>query len=186
MYKLVFVFSQIQLLCSRPRTLWRGGCSSFRVQPQTARLWCGRSAGTGRNTWSALTGQVWEQKHLIAVFVCCHSYFDGIARYPRQWPRVYVEPIRHKCGGITVKAQPEPLARPSGSNDNVLPVKLKNIINHVFLFRPHRELQRQSNRRKGGREEKPRFHLSSLLDDPQQHTGPWGRGLPSPEPPKPS
>lgn len=63
--RVVFAFSQIQLLCSRPHTPWRGGCSSCRGQPQTARLWCGRSAGTGRNTWSALRGQVWTHNYLI-------------------------------------------------------------------------------------------------------------------------
>ncbi|CDQ86245.1 unnamed protein product [Oncorhynchus mykiss] len=50
--------SQTQLLCWRPHTPWRRGCSSCRVRPQTVRPWSGRSAGTGGDTWSALTSEV--------------------------------------------------------------------------------------------------------------------------------
>lgn len=47
------LLGQIRLRCWRPHAPWRNGCSSFRRQPQTARPWRGRSAGTGKDTWSA-------------------------------------------------------------------------------------------------------------------------------------
>ena len=71
-----FLFPQIRLLCWRPRTPWREGCSSFRVRPQTARPWYERSAGTGRNTWSALKRQV--RTHQGAIPLECKVSFNAV------------------------------------------------------------------------------------------------------------
>lgn len=125
--------AQIRLLCWRPRTAWRGGCSSCRVAPQTARPWCRSSAGTGANTWRASTGQVRPPNHPVPMFVSSSHASVGSQQFLR-----------------------------------------------------HRRLGGQCDSLKGGREGGgPGFQLPGLQNDPQQHAGPWGRRLPSPEPPRP-
>lgn len=80
------MFPQIPLLCWRPHIPWRKGCSSFRVQPQTARPWYERSVGTGRNTWSALKRQVsLKSSTLSGCCSTCLQVYEASLKYTWTW-----------------------------------------------------------------------------------------------------